>query len=172
MLESNDATNWSSLGDGYLFSLDTPLFVGKALSLPYRESRARYLRVLVLNQDDPPVKWDTNATIESTVRAVVFPVSIGNTYRLYYGNPDATTPSYDLARYFQYIESTGLSRRALMPEVANRAYIGALPPEVPYSEKHPNLLTGALVLLVAVMSFFLLSYIKKLKHSPRGNNGE
>lgn len=172
VLESNDAQNWSSTGDGYVFSLATPLFTGKSLTLPYRESRARYIRVLVMNQDDPAVAWSTGSTIESTVRAAVFSTVAGKQYALYYGNAAAVSPSYDLSRYFQYIESTNLARATLMPETANAGFAAPAVPTVPYSEKHPNLLTAALVLLTAVLSFFLLSYIKKLKHSPRGQNGE
>lgn len=170
LLESNDGQNWGSIGDGYLFSLDTPLFRGSALTLPYRESRARFLRVLVLNQDDPPMKWDESVAIESTVRAVVFLGTAGKQYTLYYGNAAAYTPSYDLSRYFQYIESTALTRGTLSSEGMNPSYQPPAPPVVPYSESHPNLLTAVLVLLVAVLSFFMISYVKKIKQSPRGES--
>lgn len=170
VLESNDAVNWNSVGEGYLFSLDTELFRGSALTLSYRESHARYIRVLVMNQDDQPVSWNQSVSIESTVRAVVFQATLGKHYALYYGNPSAVMPNYDLSRYFQYIESTGLSRETLLSESTNDEYVLPAAPVIPYSEKHPNLLSAVLVLLVAMLSFFLLSYVKKLKHSPRGEN--
>jgi hypothetical protein len=170
VLESNDAVNWNSIGEGYLFALDTELFRGDALTLSYRESHSRYIRVLVMNQDDLPISWNQSVSIESTVRAVVFRATLGKRYALYYGNPSAVAPNYDLSRYFQYIESAGLARVTLLSESANEQYVQPAPPVIPYSEKHPNLLSAVLVLLVAMLSFFLLSYVKKLKHSPRGEN--
>jgi hypothetical protein len=123
-----------------------------------------------MNQDDPPVRWNESVTVESTVRAVVFLATAGKQYSLYYGNPAALAPSYDLSRYFQYIESTSLARATLSAQMQNDLYQPPAAPAVPYSESHPDLLTAVLVLLVAVLSFFMISYIKKLKQSPRGEN--
>lgn len=170
VLSSDDAINWVSVGDGYLFSLDTPLFKGQALTLPYREVRSRYIRVLVMNQDDPAVAWGAQAMVESTVRAVVFSVIAGKNYMLYYGNNMALAPSYDFARYFQYIESTALGKATLAYEEANEGFVAPVAPTLPYTETHPNLLNGALVLLVALLSFFMIAHLKKLKHMPRGDN--
>lgn len=170
ILSSDDAVNWSSVGDGYVFSLDTPLFKGQALALPYREVRSRYIRVLVMNQDDPAVTWSSQANVESTVRAVVFSVVAGKSYALYYGNSAAIAPSYDFARYFQYIESTVLEKASLATEEMNEGYTPPTPPIVPYSETHPNILNGVLVLLVALLSFFMIAHLKKLKHMERGEN--
>ncbi len=170
VLASDDGVTWSSIGGGYLSSLATPSYSGSALTLSYEEVRSRYVRVLVMNQDDVPVSWDEQVSIESTARAVVFMVHAGKEYVLMYGNTLAHMPNYDLARYFQYIESTLLGKVVLAPQEDNLEYISPLPAQVPLSENHPNLLNAILVIMVALLSFFLIAHVKKLKNLPRGNN--
>ncbi len=165
--ESNDKQNWSAVGDGYVFSLATPLFTGSELSISYRESQARYIRVIIMDQDDLPVVWDSSVRMGGVVRAVVFKAAPGASYALYYGNARANAPQYDLARFFQYVESTDLARATLGAQEANPAYIDPVAPKAP-SQGPPNLLTGALIILVAIITFLLIAYLKKLKNTPRG----
>ena len=166
--ESSDAKTWSAIGDGYVFSLVTPLFSGQELSIPYRESQSRYLRVIIMDEDDMPVTWNEKVRIDGVVRAVVFQPTAGNVYALYYGNARAHAPQYDLARYFQYVESTGLSHAMLAAQEENQGFLAPAAPKVALSDRQPNILNGVLVLLVAVVTFLLISYLKKLKHTPRG----
>ncbi len=165
---SNDAKTWSALGDRYVFSLETPLFSGTQLTLAYPETRMRYIRVLIWNEDNTPIEWERSATVKSIVRAVVFAPEINKSYALYYGNEKAATPHYDLARFFQYIESAALAHASLAAQVANPTYTPPPPPTVPYTEKKKGILNGALVMLVAVVTFLIISYLKKLKLSNRG----
>jgi hypothetical protein len=168
ILESSDGKTWNSIGDGYVFSLVTPTFTGSSLTLSFRESRARYLRVLVRNEDDTPIVWDKSVTLLSVGRSIVFQAEAGKSYALYYGAPDKSAPQYDLARYFQYIEGSALRRAALRYEEMNPGYVPPAGAKIPYTAGKPNLLNAALIILVAVMSFLLISYLKKLKNSPRG----
>ena len=165
--ESNDGQNWTAVGDGYVFSLATLLFTGTELSISYREAQARYIRVIIFDQDDLPVAWDSSVRIDGVVRAVVFKAAPGASYALYYGNARANAPQYDLARFFQYVESTSLARASLGAQVANPGYIDPVAPKAP-SQGPPNLLNGVLVILVAIITFLLISYLKKLKNTPRG----
>ena len=169
--ESNDKVSWSAVGDGYVFSLATPLFTGTELSISYRESQARYIRVIILDQDDMPVAWEGTVRVDSVVRAVVFQTTAGNTYALYYGNDLSRVPQYDLARYFQYVESTDLARATLGGEVPNPGYLPPAAPKPPL-QGPPNLLNGVLILMVALITFLLISYLKKLKLAERGIPGE
>ena len=165
--ESNDGQNWSAIGDGYVFSLATPLFSGVELSISYRETQARYIRVIIFDQDDLPVVWDSGVRIDGVVRSLVFKAAPGASYALYYGNARANAPQYDLARFFQYVESTALARASLGAQEVNPKYIDPVAPKA-HSQGPPNLLNGVLIILVAIITFLLISYLKKLKHTPRG----
>ncbi len=168
---SDDGRAWSSVGEGFVFSLETPAFTGESLSLAYPERSARYVRVLILNEDDRAISWSTEAKLLSVNRSIVFRPEIGRSYSLYYGAEKKSAPRYDLARFFQYIEGVDLPHATLGYERANPEHLAPAPPPIPLTERHPNAFTAVLVLFVAVMSFFLISHLKKLKHSERGENG-
>jgi hypothetical protein len=166
---SNDAASWTLLGQGYVFLLDTPLFSGSDLSVSYPESKMRYIRAVVFNEDNKPVAWSNTVVMEGVARAIVFATRSGfATHVLYYGNSKANAPRYDIARFFQYVEGTTLPEVMLGGEIMNTAYIPPTPPVVPFSERNDNVLNGVLVLLVAAVSMLLISHLKKLKLSSRG----
>jgi hypothetical protein len=165
---SIDGVRWIQVGGGYVFSLDTPLFTGSQLELPFTETKDRYLRVIVMNQDDAPVVWGSAVRIDSTVRGVVFATQPGDSYKLYYGNATATLPTYDLSRYFQYIESTGLVSAQLSPAIQNPDYVVAQPKVAQSSDNASVVLNSILVILVAMITFLLIAYLKKLKRTERG----
>ncbi len=165
---SNDGEYWSLLGEGYVFSLRTPLFSGTALALPYRETQQRYLRVIIENNDDQPIAWEDSVSVSGISRSVIFSAEKGVGYLLYYGNKNATSPRYDFSRYFKYIESTALTQGTLGGVLVNPVFEVPVLPQKPFTETKPGLLTGALVLLVSLVTFFLISYLKQLKMSSRG----
>ncbi|GEM_PF-2059957 len=163
---SDDGVSWQALGNGYVFGLVTPLFSGTQLSIPYQETRMRYVRVLIMNQDDAPVSWGDTATVDATVRAVVFAPTRGKTYAVLYGNQQSIAPRYDLARYFAYVESGTLETATLSPQKANPLYVAPvvkIPQIDPYAKKRQIALNMILVISAVVLGFFLFSYTKKMK---------
>lgn len=160
---SDDASAWTLLGQGYVFSLKTQLFTGSDLAIMYPESAKRFIRVVVFNEDNQPINWGNTVLMEGVVRSVVFSTNPNTNYSLYYGKADSRAPHYDIARFFQYIESSALPEVSLGASFINPAYTLPKPPEIPFSERNKNILNGALVLLVAMVSFLLISYLKKLK---------
>ncbi len=160
---SNDAATWKILGQGYVFSLKTPLFSGSDLSVSYPETEMRHIRVIVFDQDDKPINWKSILTLEGVARSIVFASKFGTEEVLYYGNARASEPLYDIARFFHYFEGVSLTEFTLGTQQLNAAYVPPAPPVVPFTERNKNVLNGALVLLVALVSFLLVAYLKKLK---------
>lgn len=160
---SADGANWHGIGSGYVFSLNTPLFHGTDLSVSYAENLERYLRVIVFNQDDQPVHFRDTIVLDGVARSLVFAPTGGESYSLYYGNEHAVAPQYDLARFFAYIEGVALPQASLGTQSDNPAYVAPKPAEVPFTERNKTVINTVLVLLVAVVTFFLIGYLKKLK---------
>lgn len=160
---SDDAGSWTMLSQGYVFQLNTPLFVGSDLSISYPESAKRYIRVIVFDEDNKPINWTDAVEMEGIARSLVFAVTPGATYALYYGNPSAERPVYDIARYFKYFEGVALSEALMGEESMNAAYVPPKAPVLPFSERNKNVINGVLILLVALVSFLLVAYLKKLK---------
>jgi len=160
---SDDSKSWSTLGQGYVFQLDTPLFKGSNFSVPYTETTKRYVRVVIFNQDDQPIPWNKAVTLVGVARSVIFQSSVGQTYDLYVGNEKAVAPRYDMARFFEYIETSALPTATMGPIVPNSAYAAPKPKELPYTERNSVVLNVTLVILVGMITFLLISYLKKLK---------
>ncbi len=162
---SNDNVGWNRLGQGYVFQLDTPLFKGRSLSIPYSESLSRYVRVTVFNQDDQPVAWERSVSLTGVARSLVFQFDVGQSYTLYVGNRNATAARYDMAHFFEYIETAALASASMQQLAKNPSYIAPKPKEIPYTERNAYVLNAVLVLLVAVITFFMIAYFRKFKKS-------
>ncbi|KKU79339.1 MAG: hypothetical protein UY04_C0011G0005 [Parcubacteria group bacterium GW2011_GWA2_47_7] len=160
---SANGENWSLIGQGYLFQVFTPLFSGVELTLRYPEVSYRYLRVVVFNDDNQPVQFGHTVSLGSTLRSVVFAATVRGEYALYYGNTNAKTPHYDLARFFQYIESITVPRAALGTQTPNDAYAPAMPPKKPFTDEYPQLVNVTLIVLITIVTLLMFAYIKKLK---------
>ena len=165
---SNDKLAWSALGHGYVFWLDTPLFKGSNLSIPYRETMHRFVRVVIFNQDDQPIQFTDEVMLSGVTRSLVFEVESGGSYALYVGNKNADAPKYDIAHFFEYIETTALPPSTLSLLTPNPSYAAPKDPDAPFVEKNKNVLNAVLVLLVAMITFMLIAYLKKLKMRKQG----
>ena len=94
---SDDGEEWQWLGGESIYSFDTPKFVGSLLELELRESRYRYYRLAVDDADNPPLSL-TGYTLHSADRLLRFQAEPNTDYALYYGNPVAEAPVYDLGQ--------------------------------------------------------------------------
>ncbi len=164
---SADGTTWRPLGEGYVSSLVTPLFSGSSLGVSFPETQARYVRVIVFNEDDAPVEWTSRVVLAGPVRAAIFPVRPGDSYMLYLGDSSLRAPVYDIARYAQYIESAELPNAQAGEAEENPLFVTPLPKEIP-DDTSSFYLNIALVLLVGLLSFLTLMYLKRLKLAQRG----
>lgn len=164
---SSDGITWRPLGDGYVSSLVTPLFSGSSLGISFPETQARYLRAVVFNEDDAPVEWTPRVALAGPVRAAIFPIRPGDSYTLYFGEPSLRAPTYDIARYAQYIESAELPNAQAGEAEGNPFFVAPLPKEVS-DDTSSFYLNVVLVLLVGLLSFLTLMYLKRLKLAQRG----
>jgi hypothetical protein len=134
-------------------------------ALEFAEQHDRYLRLRIFNGDDRPVPV-RSVTLETLERRVKFLPAAAGEYWLYYGDPEAQPPTYDLG--------TILARRSPAPEVLlaaaseqrNPAYRPPPPPLKPWSERHPEVLYGTLAAAILGMGYVtvrLLSVVKRAR---------
>ena len=160
---SNDLTSWRIVqGDETLYDFDTPKFVSSDLSISFGESRYRYHRVTIANDDNPPLPVG-GARASGFVRKLVFSADPAQSYRLYYGNPDVSAPSYDLERVFPYLVTEGLPVAALGPHTRNPAFAVPAPPPKPFTERYPWLLPAIVAIAALLIGAFLASIVRQLK---------
>ena len=161
---SNDKNSWNSVySRDILYSYDTPKFRGAKTSILYPETAFRYLRLTIFNADNPPLQIKSAHAV-GLLRKVVFSVVPYAVLRLYYGNPLARYPSYDLAQYFRYLETEGLPAATLGLQEQNPLFEEKIPPPPPFSERFPWVLNGAVVVLTVGFGIFLVFLFRRIKN--------
>jgi len=153
---SNDREKWRvvKLRD-VIFSFATPKFTGSKLQITYPEHTYRYLRLTIFNGDNLPLNIG-RVSVSGILRKFVFEAAQGAAYKLFYGNPDARYPQYDIERYFQYLETENLPRASLGAQRENPFFEAKVTPLPPVSERYPWLLPT--VLLVSIVALFGLLF--------------
>ena len=160
---SNDLTSWRIVqGNETLYDFDTPKFVGSNLSISFGESS-----VPVSPDHYRQRRQSTTAggrrTRSGFVRKLVFSADPAQSYRLYYGNPDVSAPSYDLERVFPYLVTERLPVAALGPHTRNPAFAVPAPPPTPFTERYPWLLPAIVAIAALLIGAFLASIVRQLK---------
>ncbi|HEY3744365.1 MAG TPA: DUF3999 family protein [Bryobacteraceae bacterium] len=136
----------------------------ESLVVPVGTRRSRYLRVTLFHGDDKPLKL-TSVLAEAIARNIVFPSASGGDYYLYFGNPDARQPSYDIAMVLGAATLDHAVTVSAEPREANPAYKAPEPPVKPLSERYPGLLYGVLGIAVVALGYFTLRFMKSVKDS-------
>ena len=156
---SNDGNRWDWLGGAAVYSYATPQFSGRSREVTYPESRYRYYRWTVENGDDPPLPLE-NIALHGLARQVIFPVQPGANYALYYGNPAAQPPAYELERLAAWLETDDLPAATLGAQQDNPAFTGH---RLPLTERYPWLLTTAVAAAALVLAALLYGVIRQAR---------
>jgi hypothetical protein len=160
---STNSKDWSGDSFGTIYRVEG----AEELRVGVGATRDRYVRVTLFHGDDKPLHLKS-VLIETLARSVVFPSQTAGDYYLYFGNPAAHAPSYDLAMV--------LPKRALEGAVAvtpegrerNPNYKAPEPPVKPMSERYPGLLYGVLGVAVVGLGYLTLRFMQTVKDSGEG----
>ena len=144
-----------------IFDFDTPKFVGNDLTIRFGESRYRYYQLTIQNEDNPPLPVD-GARASGFLRKLIFSAESGKAYRLYYGNPEAAAPSYELERIFPYLVTEDLPVARLGVHTRNPAFTIPAEPPVPFTERYPWLLPTVVAIAALLIGAFLATLVRQL----------
>lgn len=162
---SNESTSsWKYVAEGSVSNISTSLFSGSSLQITYPEQKTRYIRASMVNDDNRPLAIGNTARVLGPIISAIFETRENESYRLYYGNPTARQPVYDIARISSYIETNKLSAGSLGSEIINPLYVAPPAPVVPFTEANRSLLNVFLVIVVlligAGIGWYLYSYMR------------
>ena len=110
--------DWERWAQGIVFSFDTPTMHESQLAIDMAEIATRDFRLVFKNLDSPPLSV-TSVNGEGYRRLLVFKQQTGQKLYLFWGNPLAQQPQYDLA---------GLIAKQRLDEL----------PMASFSQPHPN----------------------------------
>ncbi|MDB5259487.1 MAG: hypothetical protein JWO73_695 [Candidatus Taylorbacteria bacterium] len=167
---SNGATStWRYVGQGSISNVSTSMFAGSSNRIAYSEQKSRFIRASIVNDDNRPLAVGAAASIESPVISAVFETRPGEAYRLYYGNPLAVVPVYDIARMASYLEENKIPSAFLSDETDNAAYVIPQGPVVPFTESHQWLLNALLVIVVLIIGGGVAWYLRTYMNNSQSN---
>lgn len=163
---SDDGKTWFPVGSGHIFKYETAKFTGSDLHVRYREALRRYLRITILNYDDRPLQI-TGVKIYGIARKVVFSYEAGRQYFLYYGNPDAASPRYDIEQLLPYLALKNPPVVRLGREEGNPRYVKKQVSR-PWTEERPYLLWGVLGVVVLALGALSLRVMRQVGKKDEG----
>lgn len=153
---SGDSKNWAFAGQGAISRTADR----EHLTISVPEQWDRYLRLRILNHDNPPLV--VRRLVLSAYRRVVdFPAGVAGQYWVYYGNPDAKQPAYDFAQTMP--RQVKAAEVALGAEQPNPAYQKPAPPVKPWSDRHPGVLYSVLIGAIVVMGVLAVRFLLRVQ---------
>ncbi len=159
---SDDGRDWRLLRHTVIYQIPGE----RSLHISFPERTERYLRLRIANGDDEPIAV-TRVQIEVTRRQVkIPPYSLGGDYFLYFGNPAARPPVYDLSAVLSRQEPLPEASPDLRPWQRNPSYQPP-PDQRPWTERHRALFYAVLLLSVAGMLLLTVYFLRKLKAEER-----
>lgn len=160
---SNDLKSWQNQAQSEFYRFRTARYAVEKKTLRFPEGRHRYLKVVVYNHDDPPLKL-TGFEVRGIEKRIIFRLEPGRQCALHYGNPAAHAPRYDIERVKSYLTVEALPKAQLGAEQENRDYRPA-GPERPWTETQPILFWGVLILLVGGLGTYIVRLMTRVKTS-------
>lgn len=157
---STDRERWDSIMRGEeIYSFDTPKFVGKSLVITYPETASRYLRLVIHDEDSPPLTIES-VNVWGVWRRLVFATEPQQSYKLYYGNAEARKPSYDIEHIFPYLITKELPEATIGSQAANPLFEEEKPP---VSERFPWLFPVVIAIAAIIVALLLLVIFRRVR---------
>ncbi len=153
---------WSSvLRRANIYAFETTKYTARNVSITYPETTARYLRIVIHDEDSPPLTVE-GVKVWGLSRRIVFTADPGQSYRLYYGNTKAGRPSYDIEKIFPYLTTEALPEAGLSFQMDNPDFAEELPP---VSERFPWLFPTVIGVAAVIVALLLLIIFRQVRKS-------
>jgi hypothetical protein len=99
-------TEWIDIAHGPISSLSFGGYHRESLALAFPEHREPKYRIVIHNEDNPPLKV-TGVKAQGNAYRVIFLAAATDAYRLGYGSDDAQQPKYDAAAVLAPLRAEG-----------------------------------------------------------------
>jgi hypothetical protein len=154
---SPDKKTWDYVGGDGIYRYKTKELSGDKTSVAYGGSGTRYVKLVILNQDNQPLQV-TGVLFSGYTRAVAFLGEPQSAYRLFYGNSKAMSSSYDLAQIYRNFKADEFVLGTLGEERINSEYV---PPVIPLTERKPWILGVMLGIVGLLLGLVIFRVVKK-----------
>ena len=166
---SDDNASWRSVGNGSISRVSTSIFNGTSNAISYEQSRSRYIRLSIVNDDNPPLNVLNSVTVNMPILSIVFQPKQGSSNTLYYGNSIVDRPQYDVSSLSSYIDQSNIPMASIGNEVLNTKYVAPAGPVVPFTEKYKIIFNVSLVILVILLCGGIAWYLRTYAKGEKGS---
>lgn len=152
---------WRLVNRGILYRVKDSENMEEKTSIVSVSAPYRYLELRTFDGDNPPLQLHGAMVLRRDV-SLVFKAQAGAKYWLWFGNPSATAPNFDLARAVPELRDNEL------PVVcaSKPSQVADEPQMLPWTERNRVLIWGLLLLVVAAV---LTVILRSLKESRSGD---
>ena len=157
---SDNGDDWELVSTtDFIYSYSTPKFIGSKFSLEYPETFYRFYKLKVFNEDNGSLPI-SDFEFYGFARKIVFYAHSDIEYSVYYGNDEATKPSYELDHVLRHVDTENLPLGMLGEQLKNPGY--SLPVE-PFTERHSWFMPVVLSMTTIFIGLFLANVVRQLK---------
>lgn len=137
---------------------------GESRSRFHGESRCRFYRLVIANQDNPPLKVTHLAATERRYETLFFPKA-GIKYRIAYGGAEVSnSASYDIGTVLAACPVESAAQWSLGPELKNPLFKSLGPKAIANGK---TVLIVSIVAMVLVLAFLIAGLVRKVGLEPR-----
>ncbi len=148
---------WTGLASGRISRVDAGKVHQASLQIPLNgERRHRHYRIVIENQDNPPLTITGLRARENVYEILFFPKP-DRRYRLFYGGAGGPAPAYDTATVLNAVPPGAALAWSLGGETANPLF----KPDARSSFDGKNLLIAAIILMVGLLAWAMVRITKK-----------
>ncbi len=156
---SNDKENWTEITRTYIYR-DA---VSAKLDINYSPREYRYLRMMIENEDNQPLKINR---IKTEVLPLYVLVNVSNvprdfTIKAFWGNPSLSAPKYDITNLNITLDSQLYKQYGIYSYMENKEFMGVVN-QLPLTERFPWLMPASLSLLSIGVLVFLYKTVKQV----------
>jgi hypothetical protein len=164
-VEANE-TRWNDIDRGQVSLLAFGSFRREALTLSFAEHRQREYRIVVFNEDNPPLQI-TGVKARGNQYRAIFLAGADQSYRLLYGSAEVEPPRYDAAAVLGSLrlEAGRPTEGSLGQQFANA--IERKPTSPHLSINNPLVMGAVIALLTAVLAWALFRATRRINEIPK-----
>lgn len=158
---------WERYTDGVIFNFDTAKIKESNLAINIPEAFTKEIKLVIKNYDSPPINI-TGVSSSGYRKDLIFKLDGWQKYYLFWGNPQAKTPQYDIS---ELIARHGIKDiRIFRLEIQKKNPKFTSPEKrLPFTERYKYLLYG--VVTIVILGLILLQYFVIKRTDKKSDKG-
>lgn len=157
-----DNGDWVPWAQGAVFNFDTPTMHESQLAIDIPQVAAKEFRLVFNNLDSPPLSA-LRVKGEGYSRLLVFKQQPNRKFYLFWGNPQAHQPQYDLAGVIARQETDELPRAYFASKARLNTKFAGNSARLPFTERYKHLLYVVVSMAIAGLIFMQYRHLKRVE---------